>query len=721
MKRCLATILVFAFSAAAAGAQAPPAAAPAATPVDTRSAVGLVVRAESIGGYDPATFRECVRQSINNSHHHYARPIELEPGEPLHRFALVDAGRRATVGDVISVELRRGAAQPVVLVEHVDVVRKTSRTTSYPLDGRYGRACDAAFIGVIQQLWPAPNAEASKFLALGDAARAQNDVDTAIGRFAQAMEADPSSCVPPWRIARLYRDAGSMQEAVEWYQHAISRARVDPTIYLEAAETASALGHEDAAADYYQFAISNGMRIPLVFKLAAEHQFRRGLYALASQSLMDALELDPNDITHLPMLVASLDREDRFAEAAVYQERLNRAAPSFEGTERLARFYEQSDSFGEAITPLRQMVAADPDSLSHRRRLGRALEKSGRLPEALDVFQTIRQASPYDAAALRAIGRIRYREKKYAEAIEAFAAARAQNPYDTDAMRLEAMAREFSGDVDGAMSNFAEALRLDSEVRASDVVRYLALARKHDRVDTAIAELDSIARVHDADGRRVIAMAVVDRLAQDGRAGEAAAYLERRIDNLGRSPAPFIALGDLLLRQGDLERAYDTYVRAAIIFSDAQLPLYGASKMHAAGHFDKALSLYNYSIGREPNNVLTLLSLVEVIILSGGNLDLANVYINNADALPKSPAQSTQLRFLMVMWGYATGRDDFARVQAAWLAGEYEKRPIRLEMPHWPAWIDANLTGAGHALARDLHAFLGGGLPIDEFKSRHGL
>ncbi|MCZ7582262.1 MAG: tetratricopeptide repeat protein [Deltaproteobacteria bacterium] len=376
------------------------------------------------------------------------------------------------------VEIRPGQDAPFVLVSRYGAKKSGAGAARFPLNGDWGRACDAGFIGIIQLFTPEPSGQAAQFVRLGEKALAEGDTATAVGRFSQADQAEPNNAVASRRIAQIYQQAGDAQTALDWYIRALNNAYVDPISALGAAGAAGALGNREWAIQYYQFAINAGLRIPMLYKRMGLYHFEEGRYGLVVQDLTDAYQLDPQDREILVPLVRSLEQEERFLEAANYQKILADAELTYENLAELAYLYERAEEYGRAAPVLRRLIESAPDDWSLRRRLAGAYEKSGKLDDARAVYNNLLTADPNDLASWLGLGRIEYAKRRYPEAVRALESARAIDPFDPATLRLLGMARELTDDIDAALTDYAEAIRWEEGVKNADVARYLALAKK---------------------------------------------------------------------------------------------------------------------------------------------------------------------------------------------------------------------------------------------------
>ncbi len=686
------------------------------SPEDTRARIGLFVEHKGMYGYSTDDVAECVVKVFED---HPAAAIErVAKPEKMDRYSLYKFAKEKKLDRLLVMELR-GGNPPLVLTLGVSGKSFSTEYASRPVDAGSGRACDAAS-WTVQEFLDRDSTPAAK-VAMDQSARAyqSGNVDQALGFLAAAVNADPTDTHPIRRIAWIYQASGDLETALLWFRQATEMQYADAGTYAEAAMCAFAANDEDLAYLYLERAVAAGARSPFYYLMIGSWHYRNERYGSAAEALIDAQRLDPRGFNEYAALVNSLAQEERFAEAATFQEKAEAAAPTFEGQFALAEYHEKAENFARAAEVLRRLVEASPGDPELRKRLGAAYERAGQIEEAEKILATALEESPNDAGIWRIVGSLRYRKKDYAGAIAAFQTARGLTTADPDTLRLEAMAREMAGDIDGAFAAYADAIDAESGVKESDVARFLAFAKKHNRLGSAVDAVRRALPYKSQDDRRTMVMAVGGRLVQDGDFDAAISLYESSLGSLGRYSPPMVALGDLYLKRGEWQKAAGVLMQATSTFSDSKVALFAATRFHEAKQWELAKSFYNYSFGISAQNSLCVAGLAEVSLYLKDNPDLVNYYFNEAHPLQKTRAIEEKLRFLQIVWGFWTDRADYA--------GEYIRYSLRdppivnpaLDLTDWKPWIAANLPETHRATAIAVAELFERKTSADAFRAAH--
>ncbi|MCL4233574.1 MAG: tetratricopeptide repeat protein [Deltaproteobacteria bacterium] len=683
---------------------------------DAPAKLGLYVEHKGMYGYSTDEVAECVVRVFAD---HPAATIErIAKPEKMDRYSLYKVAKAKGLDRLIVMELR-GGNPPIVLTLGVSGKSFSTEYASRPVDGGAGRACDAA-VWTVQEFLDRESVPAAK-MAMEQSARAYQSGNTelALGFLGTAMNADPTDTHPIRRIAAIYRAAGDLETALLWFRQATDMQYADAGTFAEAAMCAFAANEEEQAYTYLERAVAAGARSPFYYLMLGRWHYRNERYGSAAEALLDAQRLDPRGFNEYAGLVESLVQEERFAEAATFQEKAEAAAPTFEGQLALADYHERAENFARAAEVLKRLVEASPGDPELRKRLGAAYERAGQIEEAEKILATALEESPNDADIWRIVGSLRYRKKDYAGAIAAFQTARGLTSADPDTLRLEAMAREMAGDIDGAFAAYADAIDAQRGVKESDVARFLAFAKKHNRLGAAVDSVRRALPYKSQDDRRTMVMAVGGRLVQDGDFGAAIALYESSLGSLGRYSPPMVALGDLYLKRGEWQKAAGVLMQATSMFSDSKVALFAASRFHEAKQWEHAKSFYNYSFGISSQNSLCVAGLAEVSLYLKDNPDLVNYYFNEAHPLQKTRAIEEKLRFLQIVWSFWTDRADHA--------GEYIRYSLKdppvtnpaPDLADWKAWIGENVPEAHRATALAVAEFFERRTTADAFATAH--
>ncbi|MFN2595692.1 MAG: tetratricopeptide repeat protein [Pyrinomonadaceae bacterium] len=126
---------------------------------------------------------------------------------------------------------------------------------------------------------------------------------------------------------------------------------------------------------------------------------------------------------------------------------------------RLAEAYLEAGRTAEAMTLIRQALAAAPDNQQYLALLEEAVEKGGDATAALDELKRVAAANPTDSAATMTLARAQARAGKTDDAVATLRAAVARDA--KDAKQQEAL-------TDALAATLADALRYDEAVAAYD-------------------------------------------------------------------------------------------------------------------------------------------------------------------------------------------------------------------------------------------------------------
>lgn len=680
---------------------------------------GLIVQSKGFYGEVPAEAARCVVGVFEHSDD--VRFEIVDAPKKTDRLSLAKWGKEKGLDEVVVLELR-GGAPPMVMAQSVGVRSYSSSIVSRSVDGNGGRACDAAYFALMEIYGRKPSTAVQALITRATQFYQRSDSASAAGYLGQAMETDPAEPAPVRMLGRIYQIGGDLETAMLWYRQATEMRLADGPTFSEAAMAFLAAGETEEGMSLLQQAVARGARVPHYYRVLGRYYYEGEQYASAIENLTDARRLDPRGFAELPILIDALAREERWSEAAALTGEINKAGPTYDGLMTQATYHEYAEEYAQAADILRGLVTVNPGDPDLRRRLGEALEKSGRVDEALAVLvQTVEQ-DPKNARAWITLGGLYYRQKKFAEAISALQTARGIEPADPQALRLEAMAREFSGDVDGAMANYAEALLRDTSVRESDMVRYLLVAKKNNRLGLAVTSVQDMLPYKGLDDRRTLVMALGQRLVEDGDIDGAIALYRRSADTLGRYAPPYVALGDLYLKRQNWEEAAGSFMAATSMYSDPLIPLYAGQKFQEAGQWEKSRAFYSYSFGINSENAACVVGLAEVSLITDQDRDLINYYINEANALAKSESLTQRYYFLQAMWALRYGESDLANDTIRYTLERFAKQPVQAGAP-WTVWSDWAASAIGdedsRALAADVVKLFDGRVNTANFIAAH--
>lgn len=216
-----------------------------------------------------------------------------------------------------------------------------------------------------QELLSAPGLEATAYVGLADAARADNRLEEAVASYRAALAIDPVQSMPTQALAWTLAQLGSNDEAIAAYDGYLSHAPNDRAVHSARADLLTLLGRLPEAAAAWQ-ALSDGnpgdwqvrSRLALV-------EERLGRTDVARQQAELVLRASPDEPDMLLLRVRALLRAGDGAAARVELERLGQRSLS-ESQTRLRWNYlgQLHDRADEAVDAARCFVEAQRGSPS---------------------------------------------------------------------------------------------------------------------------------------------------------------------------------------------------------------------------------------------------------------------------------------------------------------------------------------------------------------------
>jgi tetratricopeptide (TPR) repeat protein/peptidoglycan/xylan/chitin deacetylase (PgdA/CDA1 family) len=284
--------------------------------------------------------------------------------------------------------------------------------------------------------------------------------------------------------------------------------------------------------------------------------------------------------------------------------------------ERGRESYRRGD-YAEAAELLRQAVRLDPGSLSAWRDLANALEKLGRDREALEVWLNLLAVEPDRVEWLNAAGRLESRLQRFTEAATHLGRSlqlRSAQP----AIRLSyGEALEALERWDAAAEQYRTALA-DASVQDAARSRLVRLLDRRGDLDTAWALLsDALASDPAFAQKNGVLLARVqagrgDALYERGEYPSAASRYQEALRYDPSQARVWASLGWSYQRQGELDRAVESWRRAASLAPTASLYRAMADARIQMGRLEDAEKLLLEAIGLDPADTGALTRLVDL-------------------------------------------------------------------------------------------------------------
>lgn len=198
---------------------------------------------------------------------------------------------------------------------------------------------------------------------LGNAQKAQGQLDDAVGSYQRALEINPNYVVGYYNLGIALKESRRLDEAVVAYRQALTL-------------------HPGFAEAHYNLGLA---------------LFELGRMQESEASYRAALKLNPQYLEALNNLGVVLSRQRRFDESLVINQQAVRLQPNLaKAHNNQGNVLKELLRFGEAEQSLRRALALDPDAAETSLNLGNLLKEVGRLDEALAQYERAVNLDPND-------------------------------------------------------------------------------------------------------------------------------------------------------------------------------------------------------------------------------------------------------------------------------------------------------------------------------------
>lgn len=404
--------------------------------------------------------------------------------------------------------------------------------------------------------------EFERLVAVGDAAMAEDQPFAAIEAYSGAITLKPDAMLGHLKRGQAYLARGEPLSALR----DLDRARIlDPTAPLPLellGDANEALARHGRAVQNYEARLVLDDRSASVHHRLGLARYRNGDAAGAIAPLQQAVVLDRQRAESHYLLGLCLRDAGRIAEARNELEATTKLAPGLTGPrEALAGLYEQRGETRRTLEELEALVTLEPARPERLIAVGLAQERIGRRDAAVATLSRAIDRFPDSAQAYGAVGHIWLGEAEHGgehadrvaldKALEALTEA-ATHPDASSAVLTDlGRASMLSGDFEGAERALRQATsRLPVPASA---YRYLAILAT--RKQQWQAARDHLVRYATLLGDRHPLGTLLTEISDlSDRIGEplvAARWLERAMEESGRSAERLAQIADLRLRGGD--------------------------------------------------------------------------------------------------------------------------------------------------------------------------
>jgi len=222
---------------------------------------------------------------------------------------------------------------------------------------------------------------------IGYEAMDAEDYGRALAAFEKAVELCPNYPIYWYDVARTQREIGSYQSALTAIDIAIKLDESEPQFRHARGNIMRSLNNLEEAVDEFKRALDLDESFPAHNNLGLTYH-DLGELDLARDVLEQGLNFAPEDTDLLMNLASVYCDMDKFAVAALYDERVVRLNPNIvRSWERLANDYFCLKQFDQAEVAMREAIARGHDTAEAYSVLGDILLSAGKVEEAKVAFE----------------------------------------------------------------------------------------------------------------------------------------------------------------------------------------------------------------------------------------------------------------------------------------------------------------------------------------------
>ena len=480
-------------------------------------------------------------------------------------------------------------------------------TDAYRVDGKLPE--------LIEILEKEPGRDFSRLATLGSLYEETGNVEKALDMYKKALAIDGSHPDTRVKVVHLYQTAGDLEAAIKEYEALIKSAPNNPEFVFELCETLIQRGERPKALKLLK-ELEGRAREDDVLAAVADFYERVEEKDKAMAVLQRLANSTGGDPTFL------VDLGDRYYQAGDKKKALdtwakvrtvvpNRAKANF----TLGEVYLDHDMPDEALTALRDAVAAEPTNMRFKKALAVALERTApgtplsgeRFAEAVAIWDEVLKSAKNDVNLTREarshIVSIWSVTKELANRITPLKQRFEADPPDLEAGRLLA-------EVERKLSKLPEAeatLRAIVEKAPGDEASLLALERvlvQEQNLEGAIATLQKLADLNDKAARQYyqrMAQYAVELYHDD----DAIKFAAKAVELSPEDANGHQKLGDMYKKRQDFEKAIAEY-RQAISKNDRLFPVYFdlAELLLSSGESGEADKLFRRVVRSSPDEEL---------------------------------------------------------------------------------------------------------------------
>lgn len=310
--------------------------------------------------------------------------------------------------------------------------------------------------------------EARIFRALGDIHQDRRELDEAVEAYQHAVSKDSGSVSNRMALASLYMYLHKWSQALENYEKALEIKR-SPELWAGKIRALVELESNVKAQETLEEALKDSSKHPAVVVAAGFLKHRVGQLDEAREHFAQALEQEPDYVDALVADGKVLLEQKKTDEASERASQAVKLAP--ERADVLVLYGQvlfRTKKHSEARKAFEKALEHDERSAEAMLGLGLALDQLGLVEEAITTLKASVAADPGNVDALRELAKVLHREEHSEEALEYLEAAIEQAPENSRLFSLKGSILVLLGQYEAADEALRRALRDDSDPMAHE-------------------------------------------------------------------------------------------------------------------------------------------------------------------------------------------------------------------------------------------------------------
>jgi pentatricopeptide repeat protein len=223
-----------------------------------------------------------------------------------------------------------------------------------------------------------------------------------VGRFEDALDYYQKAVTTESENPDLLFGAGFVAYQLEKWELAASKFTElldqDPyytSVYPLVVDTYSKLGQEEEAEKYIDLGLKYDQTNPHLFFLLGEHSLKKGEVANAKKTFIQSLEIDETYVLSIEKLVELTKAEEDWESTLMYLGRLLDIAPERGNLHtQIGTVYEEMEEWNKAENSYKAAIDIDGHDTEALNRLGYVVRDEGRMEEALSLWKRSLQINP---------------------------------------------------------------------------------------------------------------------------------------------------------------------------------------------------------------------------------------------------------------------------------------------------------------------------------------